>query len=295
MTEAAVPRPLEVPPAALLELARALRLPGPLVVSARWVGATSTVLRIGDLCVKVPHDGSAAVSSCLTHAAVAPAARRLGVSAPEVLAVHHVAGLPVPLVVSRFLPGQPLPRAERHTAVWQEVGRDLARLHRATPEQVDVGLRTFAQHDEVDPRRLTRALVETGRLDDALARRALRLLDRLVDQVLPDDRPVLCHGDVHTENVLVDHGHYSGLLDFAGAGWLDSAWDFATVPVPAVPSVVAGYREAGGAVDGLVSRVAWCRIPLALHRASGAADPAGEVAGAVREAEDLGLRGSRRT
>lgn len=287
MTDAPVPRPVELPPAALLELARRLRIPDAPVVRARWVGATSTVLRIDDLCVKVPHDSPGAVSSCLTHAAVAPAARRLGVRCPEVLTVHHLADVPVPLVVSRFAPGEPLPRAEQQPAVWQEVGRDLARLQRATREQVDVELRTFTQHDEVDPRRLAEALRGADRLDDALGRTVLRLRNRLVDHVLPDDRPVLCHGDVHTENVLVDRGRYTGLLDFAGAGWIDSAWDFATVPLPAVPRVVEGYRDAGGAVDGLVPRIAWCRLQLALHRASGTADAAAEVRDAVRAAEEL--------
>jgi hypothetical protein len=211
MTDAAVSRPVELPSAALLELARALRTPDAPVVRARWVGATSTVLRIDDLCVKVPHDSPGAVSSCLTHAAVAPAARRLGVRGPEVPAVHHLADVPVPLVVSRFPPGEPLPRAEHQTAVWREVGRDLARLHGTTREQVDVELRTFTQHDEVDPRRLVEAVRDAGRLDDALAGTVFRLRDGLVDHVLPDERPVLCHGDVHTENVLVDRGRYTGL------------------------------------------------------------------------------------
>ena len=75
-------------------------------VRRRWVGATSTVLQLGpDRTVKVPHDDPEAVRVCLLHAEVCRSVRRLGVRAPEVLGVHQLPGWPVPVVVSRLLPG----------------------------------------------------------------------------------------------------------------------------------------------------------------------------------------------
>ena len=78
-------------------------------VRRRWVGATSTVLQLGpDRTVKVPHDDPEAVRVCLLHAEVCRSVRRLGVRAPEVLGVHQLPGWPVPVVVSRLLPGDAL-------------------------------------------------------------------------------------------------------------------------------------------------------------------------------------------
>jgi aminoglycoside phosphotransferase len=279
------------PPELLRELGCRLGLPAPPVVRDSWTGATSTVLRFdGELCVKVPHDEPAAVASCLTHARVVPVARRLGVTAPEVLAVEHLDGVSVPVVVSRFLPGETLPRVAGDAgidAVWRAVGADLARLHAASRDEVALELRTFHQHDEVDPLRLAEEAATAGHLDATTVGAVADLRARLVGDVLPDDRPVLCHGDVHTENVVVRSGRYGGLIDFAGAGWLDAAWDFATVPLSAVAPSLDGYARAGGSADGLLPRIAWCRLQLALHRAPTSADARSVAARAVREAEQL--------
>jgi aminoglycoside phosphotransferase len=260
------------------------------VVRDSWTGATSTVLHLdGELCVKVPHDDPEAVASCLTHARVAPIASGLAVTAPEVLAVEHLDGLPVPVVVSRFLPGGTLPRdadGAGPDAVWRAVGADLARLHAAPRDEVPFDLRTFEQHDEVDPLRLAETALAGGHLDAATVRAVAEVRARLVDDVLPDDRPVLCHGDVHTENVVVATDRYGGLIDFAGAGWLDAAWDFATVPLPAVQPCLDGYAEAGGAT-GLLPRIAWCRLQLALHRAPTSIDPCIVVQRALGAVEQL--------
>jgi Ser/Thr protein kinase RdoA (MazF antagonist) len=281
---AQAPAVVHLPPAAVSELSHRFEL-SRLLVTGRWVGATSSVLRLGDaLCIKVPHHDDAAVAACLRHAKVAPVARRWGVKAPELIGVEELEAVPVPVVVSRFLPGHSLPRDTSQVPAWRSVGADLARLHSGTPVDVDVPLRSFTQHDGVDPGRLAEQASDAGLISSTTARAVQALRDRLVDDVVPDDRHVLCHGDLHTENVLVNSGDYSGLLDFAGAGWMDSAWDFAAIPLNAVTSCLEGYATRAEVTEQLLHRIAWCRLQLAMHRLPTTADPQDEAAHALRQA-----------
>jgi aminoglycoside phosphotransferase (APT) family kinase protein len=245
-------------------------------VREAWSGATSTVLRWGDdLSVKVPQDDPAAVEACLRHATVCRAVAALGVECPPVLLVAEPDRWShLPVIVSRLLPGRSLHPGEVDPSVWREVGARLARLHAATPEQVPRGLRGFTQTPELDPMATIERLTAAGRLSSADAATLRARRDRLADEVLRDERPVFCHGDIHAENVVIDGGRFAGLLDFAGAGWLDAAWDFAAQPAAAVPHAVDGYAAAGGRIDGLRERIEWCRLQLLLDRMERGADGA---------------------
>lgn len=275
--------------AAAAALARQLGLPQSLSVGSRWIGATSTVVRWGEeLTVKIPHHDEESVRACLVHARVSTAVRLLGVRAPEIVTVEDLRPLiAVPVIVSRFLPGNRLSPGDPTAGVWAAVGRQLARLHAATAAEAPPGLRTFTQTRDVDPGVMTERLLSSGRLSGDVAERLARLREQLVVSVLPDDRPVLCHGDVHAENVIALDGRYVGLVDFAGAGWLDAAWDFVGVPRAAVASLVAGYGDAGGRQDSLLERIVWCRLQTALLRLAGSRRPEDNARRAAAEAEFL--------
>ncbi|GAA1429832.1 hypothetical protein GCM10009616_12830 [Microlunatus lacustris] len=105
--------------------------------------------------------------------------------------------------------------------------------------------------------------------------------------MLPVEHPVLCHGDVHAGNVIALQGAFSGLVDFAGTGWLDAGWDFAAVPAGAVGPLLDGYGDAGGETGGLGPRIVWCRFQLAVHRLPGHRTPEPAALDAVRRAEAL--------
>lgn len=280
------PAPSPLTDARLAELTVRYGQPGP--VRRRWVGATSTVVVVGpDVVVKVPHDDEEAVRVCLLHAAVCQAVRRLGVSAPEILAVEQLAGWTVPAIVSSLVPGDALAPGAGPAAIWVAVGSELVRLHQAPADAVPPGLRTFRQHEAVDPGPILDRLRDQGRLSAATARRLRRLRDSLAPAVLPDVQQVLCHGDLHAGNVIAHDGRFSGLVDFAGAGWLDTAWDFAAVPAVALEPLLAGYRSAGGVLDGLPARIVWCRLQLAVHRLPGAADPEADAVSVAVQASAL--------
>ena len=67
-------------------------------------------------------------------------------------------------------------------------------------------------------------------------------------------RPVLCHGDLWYENILVDDGGQivTGVVDFEAAHVGDPAQDFATqvhLGEPFAARVIDAFRAAGGALD----------------------------------------------
>jgi hygromycin-B 7''-O-kinase len=192
-----------------------------------------------------------------------------------------------PLVVSRFLPGHQLAPSDVIPQVWAAVGNQLRRLHEATLEQTPIGLRVFVQTAEIDLDVLTGRLRAAGRVSTERARQLYDLREALVRHVVGHDRLVLCHGDMHAGNVIAHDGQLEGLVDFAGAGWLDAAWDFVGVPVAAVPLMLEGYRWNAPPDDTLLERVTWCPLQVALHRALGSARPVHDITRALADAAHL--------
>nr|WP_294692565.1 aminoglycoside phosphotransferase family protein [uncultured Friedmanniella sp.] len=271
------------------ELALRVGVPRSLPVGEQWVGATSTVVRWGDeLTVKIPHGDEEAVRACLVHAEVSSAARLLGVHAPEVIAVVDLSPMAtVPLIVSRYVRGRRLSPGDPTPSVWAAVGSQLSALHTATAAVVPPGLRTFTQTDGVDPGVMAERLRSAGRLSRGTVAQLMRLRDQLVGYAVPDEHQVLCHGDVHAENVIASAGRYVGLIDFAGAGWLDAAWDFVGVPLAAVAPMLDGYGAVDQRRDSMLSRVTWCRLQTAVHRLATSASPEADAARAVTQADLL--------
>lgn len=126
-----------------------------------------------------------------------------------------------------------------------------------------------------------------GQLSAATGQRLWRLRDQLAPAALPDRQQVFCHGDLHAGNVIAREGRLSGLVDFAGAGWLDTAWDFVGVPSIALEPLLTGYRQAGGVLEGLPERIVWCRLQLAVHRLADATDVEGDAVTAAGQAAAL--------
>ena len=123
----------------------------------------------------------------------------------------------------------------------------------------DLHLRLHALH----PANLSRALGPAFTLDgylDALGRRIERsrleglapLLGWLRARRPADGALAICHGDLHPQNVLVDHGGVTGVLDWPNALVADPAFDVASTLnilrfVPAgltsMPRVVRGFAR----------------------------------------------------
>ncbi len=271
--------------AQLAAIAARHALPAPAAVPEPWAGAASRVYPLGDVVVKIPFDRPDATAAVTTDAALSPFARTLGVSAAELVAFDEIQDIvPVPFAVFERVRGGPLDRADRSDAAraaWEAVGGQLAVVHAVTDrDTVPVVLREFRQSPEVDPRPWVDELMGAGRLTGDDARWLRDLLDRIAPAALADVPLALCHGDINAANVLVaaGTGEFRALIDWAGAGWLDPAWDFAGVPLDVVPWLLAGHRGVAPLPcdDTAEVRILWCQIQMRLFSARSA--PEGEPA-----------------
>ncbi|HEV2065401.1 MAG TPA: aminoglycoside phosphotransferase family protein [Thermomicrobiales bacterium] len=291
---------------ALTVIAHTHRFAPPTAMPVPWTGATGQVFPCDDVVIKVPFDRPDTIQAVTIDSGIVPFVRSLGVAAPALIAFDDSRDiLPVPFAVFRRVPNSTTLDARHATdapdrQAWEEVGRQLARVHAVRdPDRVPLALRTFRQSSEFDPRPWVRELRESQVLNqtdaqwldallDALLignpagidgphppignRRAIereRPIDAIAPRALADVPVVLCHGDVNAANVLVDYdtGRFRALIDWAGAGWLDPAWDFAGVSLDIVPAMLAGHRSVAPLVeDGTAeARILWCQIQTRLY------------------------------
>lgn len=252
-------------------------LPAPASPPEPWTGATSRVYPLGDVVLKAAFERPDAVAAVAIDAAMATFARSLGVAVPDLVALDDSREIvPVPVAIFRRVKGaiplDPARRDDAARAAWDAVGRLLARVHAVTDrDAVPIALREFRQSPGVDPRPWVDELREAGALSLVDARWLRSLLDRIAPEALAEVPIALCHGDVNAANVLVDvqTGEFRALIDWAGAGWLDPAWDFAGVPLDVVPWLLSGHRQVAALpADGTAElRILWCQIQMRLFAA----------------------------
>lgn len=130
-------------------------------------------------------------------------------------------------------------------------------LHQFSPEETEaLGLPGPATR-EADLMRLKESVLPP--LRDALTTREYRVVRRwweifLTDQTMWDYQPVVQHGDLWYENILVDHALHTvtGVLDFEQTAIGDPAQDFATqlhLGERFAAQVIDAYRAKGGVLD----------------------------------------------
>jgi aminoglycoside phosphotransferase (APT) family kinase protein len=191
---------------------------------AAWTGPL--VLRL----LRAHHDPGRVLREQATQNAVA----ELGYPAPRVLlACADPAPLGTPFLVMERLPGRPL--TDRPLGMAGVLCQAQLRLH------------------VLDATKLARALGEAATLDGylvGLERRIARasltglrgLLDWLHAQRPPSMPPVICHGDLHPQNILARAGQLTGVLDWPNVLVTEPAFDVAStylilrfVPVELAP------------------------------------------------------------
>jgi Ser/Thr protein kinase RdoA (MazF antagonist) len=78
----------------------------------------------------------------------------------------------------------------------------------------------------------------------------------------------LVHGDIQDTNLMVtaDGHRYLALIDWGSACYGEPAWDFAGIPLRAVPCMLEGYRQASPTTRDEVTepRILWRHLQLAL-------------------------------
>lgn len=163
------------------------------------------------------HDPTRALREAATQNAVAA----LGFPAPRVLLAEAVpAPLGAPFVLMECVPGRPL-MASGLVGMGARLAALQLRLHALAASSVARALgagAAFEGYLEAFGARLARAKA------DGL----VPLLAWLRSHRPPAAAPVICHGDFHPQNVLVDHGRVTGVLDWPNALVAEPAFDVAS-------------------------------------------------------------------
>ncbi len=207
------------------------------------------------------------------EAAVQTAVVAAGYPAPAVVTAHHDREpLGAPFIIMERIPGRPMLQAATLAAVLPEAYRLLmtypsvladyqARLHALDAEQfLDAVTKTGGSGANPGEAGISRrSATLDGQLDqlaervDHLSGEGLRAALRWLLENRPSDpaRPVICHGDYHPINIMVEDGVVTGVIDWAMTTVADAAFDVGNT------RVLLGLAplDLPGSVDAVVAQL----------------------------------------
>jgi hygromycin-B 7''-O-kinase len=225
-------------------------------------GVANRVYLLGDdLVLRIPR-ATPYVDDLRKEAAAIPLAQCAGVRAPDIVVFDESCTVvEVPYMVQHRLPGHDLaqldPSPGQRRAIYREVGRQLAMLHRIElPELPDeAAVFEIPVNDGAgDPYDTINDLCSAGIIDVDAARWLDSWHGLLARQLPAEPAKALIHGDIAPQNLMVtsEPAELSGLVDWGDAEWADPATDFAKTPLAEAPDLLAGYLTELGpdAADG---------------------------------------------
>ncbi|RGP42173.1 hypothetical protein BPTFM16_02485 [Altererythrobacter insulae] len=212
-----------------------------------------------------------------SEAAVIEAARKAGVTAPEVLTVLEESDGIGSGFIMRALPGTPNPKEilamEGADTILKQAARDLARIHSLKRDDLPVDVPVMDYRAAIAD---LRAQFEEAGGDRPIIALGLKWME---DNCPDECAPVLNHGDYRMGNILAADGHLKGVLDWELAHFGDphedlafgcmAVWRFARYDRPALglgslEDYFAAYEaESGRTVDRerfrywLIHRTVW--------------------------------------
>jgi hygromycin-B 7''-O-kinase len=235
-------------------------------------GIINSVYAIGaDFVLRVPRDHPGHVEQLKREKDAIPLAVAAGVRTPEVIAYDDACDIvPVPYLVVARVKGrdaESLESVDIGPVVWDELGRDLRRLH----EWADPSLGwTSGAGQDVEVLEHPSTSAEARRLDGWLAPQEARWLrawtDHLEQYLARPARTCLVHGDVQMSNLMVHQGQFEALLDWGCARHDDPVADFVALPLRLADQVLGGYERAQDGSDPVSfrARILWRRIQVVL-------------------------------
>jgi aminoglycoside phosphotransferase (APT) family kinase protein len=241
------------------------------------LGIFNTIYQIGDdLILRIPRDHPDFIAALYRESAVVPAARSVGVHTPALVAFDDSRDLlAVPYIVYERVDGETLEllnlEPEATPDAWRGLGRDLARLHLGVTTEMLPATLKIAHDGPKDLRPWPEALARDGYMTMLEARWLAGILERLAPAALASLPRRLLHGDTQGTNTIVRAGslEYLAVIDWGSARWGDVAWDFAGIPLRAVPFVLEGHREIGplDQDETAEARILWRHFEFALGNA----------------------------
>ena len=237
------------------------------------VGIFNKIYQVGDdFILRISREHPKSFIIARIEAIAVPVARAAGVRTPRLLAMDDTLDiLPAPYTVYVRVRGETLGLLELEPCdtptVWRELGHDLARLHTQV-EKDGLATELPSSYGPQDLRTWPDELAKAGYFTSMEARWIARWLDRLAPAALSPPSQRLLHGDSQTTNIMVESGSldYLAVIDWGSARWGDPAYDFAGIPLRAVPYVLEGYRQISTCEgdEPLEPRILWRHLEFAL-------------------------------
>jgi hygromycin-B 7''-O-kinase len=215
-------------------------------------GVANRAYTLGDdLFLRIPRNPEFE-KDLLKEATVIPAARAAGVRTPAIVDFDTTRALiDAPYMVLERVHGTDLvDRGTPPRAFWQEVGAQVALLH-----QAERPAGAPADDGGGDPRPTVDSLATQGYLDSGVATWLLAVFDELATQI-PERSPVLLHGDLAQQNLMVHDNHLQALIDWGDAAWGPPGMEFAKLTLEQVAATLPGYS--GG--EGLEASALWFHL-----------------------------------
>jgi Ser/Thr protein kinase RdoA (MazF antagonist) len=220
-------------------------------------GTINTVFALDDRWVlRVPRDHPVHVDQAVAEAAAIPVAVEAGVRTPHLIAYDDsLEVVPFPVLIVERASGSDVEAHHGDPAllahVWEELGRDLGRLHAAAdpnrwPRRTTPGAPLVAE-EPADVYQLLDRRVADGWFSYLEADWIRAWLTRLGPIGSADASAA--RGDVQMSNVFVADGEYSVLVDWGCAAVKDPVVDFIPLPFAAVPPMLRGHREIAALPD----------------------------------------------
>ncbi|MFI5712833.1 phosphotransferase family protein [Kribbella sp. NPDC051620] len=222
-------------------------------------GVANRAYALGDdLFLRIPRS-AAFEQDLLKESTVIPAAIAAGVRTPAIIEFDTTRTLiDKPYMVLERVHGTDLVDGETPPReFWQEVGGQLALLHQAE--------RPMGAPDDDgggDPRPTVDSLAAQGYLDVGIAAWLLGVFDHLAT-LIPEQKPVLLHGDLAQQNLMTHDGRLRAIIDWGDAAWGPPGMEFAKLTLEQVAATLPGYRAAGGGTDqaeGLEASALWFHL-----------------------------------
>lgn len=157
------------------------------------------------LVLRLQHDDDGAAHECALQASVA----KTGFPTPAVLAAGAKGnGFGRPYIIMTFMPGMDPIKAGKIRSIPTLLADTMRRLHSLDPAPVRTALAAAGVTRNARPRDVLDALTVSA--DSAVAAAARWLAPRMTE----DDPQVVCHGDLHGLNLLMDGNRLSAVLDW---------------------------------------------------------------------------------
>ncbi|GAA3579064.1 aminoglycoside phosphotransferase family protein [Kribbella ginsengisoli] len=215
-------------------------------------GVANRAYLLGDeLFLRIPRS-AAFEKDLLKESTVIPAAIAAGVRTPAIVEFDATRTLiDKPYMVLERVYGTDLVDGETPPQeFWREVGHQVALIHQAerpvgAPEDDGGG----------DPRPTVDSLAARGYLDVGIASWLLETFDHLAT-LIPEQKPVLLHGDLAQQNLMARGGRLEAIIDWGDAAWGPPGMEFAKLTLEQVAATLPSY--AGEA--GLEASVLWFHL-----------------------------------